>query len=103
MSNCYLNFPLEEDFSKWFGFRFKGQSYKFNRMPFGWTLSPYLCIKFMKPIETHMKEGFPDVAFHLYMDDMLMTSNNIDSLRAAMKYLHKFFERISLKLNSEKS
>jgi hypothetical protein len=50
IKNCFLNFPLSEAFSEYFGFCFRDQMYKFNVLPFGWSMSPYLVTKFIAPI-----------------------------------------------------
>jgi hypothetical protein len=42
IENCYYNFKLENEFSKYFGFHYKGENYIWKRMPFGWSLAPYV-------------------------------------------------------------
>ena len=50
ITNCFLQFPLAADFSYYFGFKVEGRAFKFNVLPFGWNLSPYLVTKFLRPI-----------------------------------------------------
>lgn len=55
IKNCFLHFPLEEKFSRHFGFQIEGKCFKFNVLPFGWNMSPYLVMKFLQPVEFNIR------------------------------------------------
>lgn len=51
IADCFLRFALSERFSSYFGFNIRGQGYKFASLPFGWSMSPYLVTKFLRPLQ----------------------------------------------------
>ena len=81
-SNAYFHFKLEENFKNWFGFCVGEQHYRFNRMPFGWNVSPYLCSKLFWPFNRMIRAEAPTTTSDCYYDDILLTSNNFQQLKA---------------------
>ena len=50
IKDCFHHIPVHKDFMKYLGFKFEGKFYRWCVLPFGLSISPYYCSKFIRPI-----------------------------------------------------
>ena len=68
-----------------FVFTYRGQSWSWRRLPFGWSWAPCLAQRQMELLISEAMTGFPGVLWMVYYDDLLLASENPDLLSAATK------------------
>lgn len=74
VSNAFWQIPLEESSRKYTGFLFNGQSYVFNRLPFGLKTAG---ASFTRAIHSALEEAAGDFTV-TYLDDILIASNSVE-------------------------
>lgn len=84
IKDCFLNFRLTEEFSLYFGFTLNLKQYKFNVLPFGWNMSPYLVTKFLRPLHVEFERICPKCSFFFYLDDILITGPTFEDVGYAL-------------------
>jgi hypothetical protein len=102
IENCYYHFKLENEFSKNFGFHHKGENYIWKRMPFGWSLAPYVWVTMLAPIINAVKELHPTVKITAYMDDILLSSEDSKDWQEVTMELIGRLRDLGYRINEEK-
>ena len=72
--DAFLTIPLDCSFSNLFTFVFKGQAYKYVCLPFGFTDSPCIFTKVLKPVLAHLHSQDHIVTF--YLDNSWQSAEN---------------------------
>lgn len=75
LKNGFYHVSLTEDSKKYTSFVTDSGQFEFNRLPFGYANSPALFVKFItKVLDPYIRDGRVIV----FIDDMLIASNNLD-------------------------
>lgn len=72
-------------------------------MPFGFVLAPYLCQKFLRPIQKLLIDKHPDCIVGFYLDDIIITGPSPGVVRTCVNHLRSIFDDVALSINYEKS
>jgi len=72
-------------------------------MPFGWSLSPYLCTKFLKPLIKKLQAQFEDCTIAAYLDDFLIMGPDRNRTQAAINATYALLKEAGLTVNEDKS
>ena len=110
LQNAFLHFPLEKNFSRWFGFELDGAFYKFNRMPFGWNMAPVICQRILEPLTDFIYQKLsqdpavkqPPQIF-LFLDDILINAREKHVLEKTLKIFSEDFGKLGFNINRDKS
>ncbi|KAJ8944860.1 hypothetical protein NQ317_008851 [Molorchus minor] len=74
LKDAYFLINVSTEFRKYFRFQFNEKMYQFTSLPFGYSLSPYIFTKLMKPVLKAIRaEGIICVA---YLDDFLLIAKS---------------------------
>ncbi len=69
LKECFYHIPISKDYQYYFGYTWAGSYYVWRVLPFGWTLSPYICNKVIRPVIKYLRlKGARLVAF---VDDII--------------------------------
>lgn len=92
----YYQVEMEEDAKEMTGFRFDGQLYEFNRMPFGLATAPQTFQRVMNKALS----GLTNV--RCYLDDVIIFSKSIEEHRVHVKLVLQALDRAGLRLKRKK-
>jgi len=99
LSNAYWTIPLSEDTAPFFGFKFQGNYYHWNRMPFGWNGAPAV---FQKALTISLLDfPFKNRVRH-YFDDLLVAGDSYKETYLLFKRLISHLQSKGWKINEKK-
>jgi len=98
ITNAFWQIPLEQDSRKYTGFLFDGQTYVFNRMPFGLKTAG---ASFTRAMELAL--GAKNCEFMtVYLDDVLIASNTLEEHLSHIKWVLGKLKKVGFRLNRDK-
>ena len=68
----FYHIPVSEQSQQYLGFSFEGQKYKWCRLPFGCSVSPYFFCKTLRPIITFLR--LKGIRVSVYVDDFILAA-----------------------------
>jgi hypothetical protein len=98
VAQAFWQVPLEEESKKFTGFLFDGQTYVFNRMPFGIKTAGAAFTRAMSLALGTESDEYMIV----YLDDILIASNSIEEHIKHIEHILNRLERHGFKLNRDK-
>lgn len=102
VKNGFHNIEIDDFSKRQFGFQYNGQTFIYNRLPFGFTTSPYYFCTIMREILESIDFGNGVFVTH-YMDDILIASVSRNGVERSVTKLVSKFQEIGWLLNKEKS
>jgi hypothetical protein len=101
LKDAYYAVPIEEDHRKYLRFRWKGQLYQFNCLPFGLSVAPRVFTKLMRPVISCLRsKGFVTV---IYLDDILLIGYTLTECLRNIQETVRLLESLGLTINYKKS
>jgi hypothetical protein len=101
MKDAYFAVPISEPDKKYLRFRWKGQMYQFNCLPFGLSCAPWVFTKITKAVAAVLREM--GVRIIMYIDNMLIMAESETLLRDHVKGVVYLLENLGFVINSPKS
>lgn len=98
ISSAFWQIPLTESSKKYTGFLFDGQTYVFNRLPFGLKTAGAV---FTRAINAALKDKTNDFAI-IYLDDILIASDSWEEHLEHLRIVFKCLEEVGFKLKLSK-
>ena len=101
LADCFLSFDIHPDSRRLLAFELDGSFYRFKRMPFGWTTSPFWCDEFLSVLDWVLESrGVKHVRF---CDDFLFIGDSRDEVRRAMAIARAVLTAHGLVINEAKT
>ena len=101
LKDAFFHVPILEEHKKYLRFSFRGRSYEFNVLPFGYSLAPRtfaLCVRAaLAPLR---REGIRVLD---YLDDLLLLASSEELARAHTVRMVNHLSALGLAINWEKS
>ena len=92
----YHHFRLHPDIGNVFLFRIDGRYFRCIALPFGWKLSHFYFIKFMRPFVEYVRNRL-NLRIHPYMDDFLVAASSRTELKKAQWTLNGLLRKAGLR------
>lgn len=97
----FLQFPISHNDRRWFGFRWRGKVWRYTRLVFGSSQSPFLFCRFTSAINRiFRREGIVSV---VYMDDFLFFGSSAEACRRSMERAFEIFAELGVRIKAEKT
>ena len=100
LKNAYHSVPMDETFRKYFKFEIDGQFYEFCTLPQGFSSSPRIFTKIMKPVLSHLHNK--GILICVYIDDYFVVGISYEECAKSIKYTFKLLKALGFRI-SEKS
>ncbi|XP_063078733.1 uncharacterized protein LOC134468792 [Engraulis encrasicolus] len=101
LANAFFCIPLHESVRDIFSFEFKGQYFRYSRLPQGFVLSPGLFNQTLKQLLQSLE--LPDgVKLVMYVDDLLLAAPDSDTCMRATEALLRKLHDLGFKVSREK-
>ena len=101
LKDAYFAVPISEPDKKYLRFRWTGQTYQFNCLPFGLSCAPWVFTKITKAVAAVLREM--GVRIIMYIDDMLIMADSETLLRDHVKGVVYLLENLGFVINFPKS
>ncbi len=101
LKDAYHAIPIGEKSRKFLKFKWKGNLYEYQCLPFGLSLAPFLYTKLMKPIVAKLRSQ--GILLISYLDDMLVFGNSFDECKKAVETVKRLLKKVGFTINVEKS
>ena len=101
LKDAYFAVPISEPDKKHLRFRWKGQMYQFNCLPFGLSCAPWVFTKITKAVAAVLREM--GVRIIIYIDDKLIMAESETLLRDHVQGVVYLLENLGFVINSPKS
>ena len=101
LKDAYFAVPISEPDKKYLRFRWKGQMYQFNCLPFGLSYAPWVFTKITKAVAAVLREM--GVRIIIYIDDMLIMAESETLLKDHVKGVVYLLENLGFVINLPKS
>ena len=96
----FYHIPVSEQSQQYLGFSFEGQKYKWCRLPFGCSVSPYFFCKTLKPIITFLR--LKGIRVSVYVDDFILAATETCIEEHKIDLLETL-QKLGITVNFEKS
>lgn len=101
LKDAYYSVPIDDEYKRFFRFRFENIMYEFQCMPQGYTDAPRLFTKLTKPLLSLLRlKGYLN---SIYIDDILLTSDNKADLDKNVKQTAYLFDEAGFTIHPKKS
>lgn len=101
LKDAYFLVKVGPGSRKFLRFKFKGQIFEFQCLPFGLCTSPYVFTKLLKPVLNFLRErGWLSTA---YLDDTLCIGKSLPECRKNVAVTRKTLKELGFIINKEKS
>ena len=101
LTDAYLHVPIHPTFRKYLRFVYDHQVFQFTALPFGISLSPWVFMKLMNVIATHLR--LRAVSLFPYLDDWLIRDLMRNRLIAHTRSTFQIFQNLGFIPNLKKS
>lgn len=98
LKNGYFHIPINKKFSKWFGLKWKGVSYAFQRLPFGLSMAPAIFQSITKKLLEKWKNNCL-----VYLDDFLLFADSFEKTHQITKEVLLYLVKNHWRINFKKS
>ena len=109
LQDCFFTIPLHPDDCFRFAFSLPSPNfqkpykrYQWRVLPQGMKNSPTLCQKYVADALTIIRQNYPNVYIIHYMDDILLSSDNMDTLKQVLSDTVKELTKYGLKIAPDK-
>lgn len=100
LKDGYLQVPMDQQTQRLLGFSWRGQLYRYCRLPFGVSWAPWLFTKIVKVVMKHLRRhGIQGVA---YIDDFLLWHPDPEILRQHLRFLLDTLASVGWSIATEK-
>lgn len=96
----FLHVPISKESQKYLGFQFEGKRYKWCRLPFGLSVSPYFFCKTLRPVVYYLRSL--GVRVSVYVDDFILVAQDACIIEQR-DLLLSLLQELGLQVNFEKS
>jgi len=104
LSDCFLSFDIHPDSRRYLAFELDGKFYRWKRLPFGLSSSPYWCEEFLGVIDFALRAQLPKHVRHLrYVDDYLFISDSRAGITEAFAIARRVLAAHGLRVNEAKT
>lgn len=101
LKNAYTLISINKTHRKYLRFKFRGEIYQFNCLPFGLNCAPLLFTKIMKPVISILRnKGFISV---IYLDDILLMGETFLQCQKNVEETTALLEILGFVINTNKS
>jgi hypothetical protein len=101
LKDAYYLLPIATQHRKYLRFRFKGQLYEFNCLPFGLCTGPRIFTKIIRPVVACLrKKGHISIN---YLDDFLLMANNASKCKQNINATIEVLVKLGFVVNVKKS
>lgn len=69
LKDAYFLVPINQQSKKYLRFKFQGEIYEFQCLPFGLSLAPYVFTKLLKPVVSFLRNK--ELLLAIYLDDLI--------------------------------
>ena len=101
LKDAYLSVPIAGNCWKYLRFRWEGKNYEFRTLPFGLASAPRVFTKLLRPVAAAMRTR--GIRMLIYLDDILVVSQEADSLRKSLEVVSQTLTRLGFTINTKKS
>ena len=101
LTDAYLHVPIHPRSRKYLRFVYEHQVFQFMALPFGMSLSPWICTKLMNVIATHLP--LHAVSLFPYLDDWLIRDLIHNRFISNTKYTFQMVKNLNFIPNLKKS
>jgi hypothetical protein len=84
LSDAFFSIPIHDSCKKFLSFEFDGSQYSYNVLPFGFTSSPRIFSKMLKPAIIYLRSQGIKISF--YLDDIFLCSSSSNVLQSHVKF-----------------
>ena len=102
LSDAFFSIPLHNEILPFFGAWSGRQAYSYQRLPMGWTWSPFLFQTALGPLDA-VPALFPGVRMLRYLDDILVVGPSAIRARDAMACVARLLKGAGFVINEKKS
>lgn len=103
LSNAFMHFDIHDELKPYCCFKDdKGKMMTWNKLPWGSSISPFVCQTIMEPV-LHLVRQKYKVQAHIFYDDMVILSVDKERTRLAGRYLVELLNKLDMDINYEKS
>ena len=100
LQDAYFSIPIHKVSRKFFRFRFKGKLMQFTCLAFGFSKSPYIFTKVLKPVMAYLRAlGLYSV---IYLDDILCIGSSVENCKFNLEYTVNFLQWLGFVVNFKK-
>ena len=92
----YHHLRLHPAIRNWFLFRIDGRYFRCIALPFGWKLSPFYFINFMRPFVEYVRNRL-NLRIQPYIDDFLVAASSLTELKRAQRTLDRLLRKTGLR------
>ena len=100
LTNCFISFPMNDEFIKYFTFQFEGQVRQFTHLPFGLSSAPWICSLLLAVPSFAIREQ--GIVCLNYLDDFLFIAQSAHDLHRALIIAIDIFQQLGLVINPTK-
>jgi hypothetical protein len=101
LANCFLSFDIHPASQRYLAFELDGTYYRFKRLPFGLSTSPFWCEQILSVIDFILEER--GVRHLRYCDDFLFTGSSAQEIRDAITTTTEVLAAHGLAINHSKT
>lgn len=101
LQDAYFLVPIHDVSKKYLRFKFQGNTFEFQCLPFGLSLAPLVFTKLMKPVVTHLRNQ--GLLLVIYLDDLLCINNTYESCIDSVSAARELLESLGFVINKDKS
>lgn len=101
LKDGFFHVPVNQAHQRLMAFRWNGQAYCYQVLPFGMSASPWLFTRFVRATIRHLRRlGIQVMA---YMDDIIVIGQSLDLTRQHLRSTLELLDRLGWQVNYEKS
>ena len=101
LKDAYLSVPVAREHWKLLRFRWKGQSFEFQTLPFGLASAPRIFTKLLRPVTAAMRRK--GIRLLVYLDDILVMAEGRETLRRHLSEVAETLSKLGFVINTKKS
>lgn len=101
LKDAYFFIPIHSSCKKYLRFKFEGQTYEFQCLPFGLCSAPFVFTKLMKPVTTFLRNRGHLLV--IYLDDLLCINGSYLGCAQKVEEVLSFLESLGFVINYDKS
>ncbi|KAL0870236.1 hypothetical protein ABMA27_005269 [Loxostege sticticalis] len=101
LKDAYFFIPIHSSCKKYLRYKFEGQTYEFQCLPFGLCSAPFVFTKLMKPVTTFLRNR--GHLLIIYLDDLLCINGSYLGCAQKVEEVLSFLESLGFVINYDKS
>ena len=102
ISKAFFHIPININDQKYFAFSFENKTYRYERMPFGYKLAPYIFNRIMGACLAYIRELLECTILH-YLDDILIINDSYEESVNQSKRIVEELKKFGWSVNVKKS